>query len=249
MFVAMEAAPVLDIVYQDDYLVAINKPHGLLVHRTGRARDAKVFALQTLRNQLGRHVWPAHRLDRKTGGVLLFSLDAETAHAVQAMFARHQMKKSYLAMVRGYADDAGVIDYPLRPEDEREEPQEAVTHYETLARVEVPVPSGKFPTSRYSLVAAYPQTGRMHQLRKHFKHIFHPILADRPHGCNKQNRIVQDHWQLDTMMLHAVRLEFIHPITQKPVCLEAPVQSEFGRMAKLFGWEQELAQYQKAPLS
>ncbi|HAA11787.1 MAG TPA: pseudouridylate synthase [Cytophagales bacterium] len=233
----MDEAPHLDILYQDDWLVAVNKPHGLLVHRTGRASDAKVFALQTLRNQLDRHVFPAHRLDRKTAGVLLFSLDSETANAVQGLFADRKTQKTYRAVVRGYTEPEGTIDYALRPEDQREEPQEAVTRYRTLDRVEVPVPFGKFSTSRYSLVEAYPETGRMHQIRKHFAHILHPIIADRPHGCNKQNRLFKEHWQMETMLLHAHQLDFLHPVTQEPVSIQAPIQNEFRRMVHEFGWE------------
>ena len=233
----MEEVPELEILYQDDYLVAINKPHGLLVHRSSRAREASVFALQTLRNQLGRHVWPAHRIDRKTGGVLLFALDADTANHLQGQFARRETYKEYLTIVRGYTEDQGVIDYPLVPEDGRSEAQEAITEYETLGRVELPIAFGKHATSRYSLVRAMPKTGRMHQLRKHFKHIFHPIIGDRPHGCNKQNKLFLERWQLSTMMLHAARLQFTHHHTGQTVSVAAPLQSEFVRMIQEFGWQ------------
>jgi len=227
--------PALDIIYQDDYLVAINKPHGLLVHRSPIANDATEFALQLLRDQLNRHVFPAHRLDRKTGGVLLFALGKEVEKQMQQQFQENLVDKKYLAVVRGYTDDAGEIDYPLRKENGTL--QEAFTRYKTLARAELEVPLGNHPTSRYSLVEANPATGRMHQLRKHFSHIFHPIIADRTHGCNKQNKMFKERWDLDTMLLHASQLSFQHPVTHMPIHIQAPFQPEFLRIMEVMGWE------------
>ena len=149
--------PQLDIIFWDEHLVAINKPHGLLVHRSPIACDAKEFALQLLRDQLNQHVFPAHRLDRKTGGVLLFALSKEVEKLMQQQFSDNLVDKKYLAIVRGHTDDGGEIDYPLRKENGTL--QEAFTRYKTLARAELDVPLGSHPTSRYSLVEANPQTG------------------------------------------------------------------------------------------
>lgn len=227
--------PQLDIIFRDEYLAAINKPHGLLVHRSPIACDAKEFALQLLRDQLNQHVFPAHRLDRKTGGVLLFALSKEVEKLMQQQFSDNQVDKKYLAIVRGHTDDAGEIDYPLRKENGSL--QEAFTRYKTLARAELDVPLGNHPTSRYSLVEANPQTGRMHQLRKHFSHIFHPIIGDRTHGCNKQNKLFKERWELDTMLLHASQISFKHPVTKMPIQIAAPLQDEFVRMMGVMGWE------------
>lgn len=217
----------LDILYRDEYLIAINKPHDLLVHRSSIAAETNVFALQLLRDQIGQTVYPAHRLDRKTGGVLLFALQKDLDASTQLLFREHSTIKTYLAIVRGFTPESGTIDYPLRKENGNL--QEAVTHYTTLAHTEIPYPSAKHATSRYSLVEAMPETGRMHQIRKHFAHIFHPILADRPHGCNKQNKFWKDTFQLQTMLLHAQSLQFIHPITKEVVQIDAPMQPEFRR--------------------
>ncbi len=196
----------LDIVYEDDLLVAINKPHGLLIHRTSMAKDAKVFALQMLRDQIGLKVYPTHRLDRKTSGVLLFAKNPDTNSDIQKLFRERNVTKTYVAIVRGYTNHTGIIDYPLlSPSDKL---QEASTTYTTVKHWEIPYPSSGFPTSRYSLVNLKPQTGRYHQLRKHMAHIFHPIIGDRPHGCNKQNRIWKHQFNMDTMFLHASSLEF-----------------------------------------
>ena len=226
----------LDILYQDNELIAINKPHGLLVHRSPIASDVQVFALQLLRDQLGRPVYPVHRLDRKTGGILLFALDKETEHLVHQLFAARKVTKKYLAIVRGYTDDTGEIDYPLKKENGTL--QEAFTTYSTLYRAELDVPLGQHATTRYSLVEAIPATGRMHQLRRHFAHILHPIIGDRPHGCNKQNRHFKQTWQMDTMMLHASHLSFVHPVNNKAVQITAPLQAEFKRVMHLMGWPQ-----------
>lgn len=224
----------LDILFRDERLIAINKPHGLLVHRSPIARDAEEFALQLLRNQIGQPVYPVHRLDRKTGGILLFALDKEAEHLMHQQFATRQVTKKYLAIVRGFTADEGEIDYPLRKENGTL--QDAFTTYHTLNRAELDIPLGSHPTTRYSLVEATPTTGRMHQLRKHFAHIHHPIIGDRPHGCNKQNRHFKETWQMDTMMLHASFLQFKHPVSGGPVTIEAPLQREFIRVMDIMGW-------------
>lgn len=218
----------LEILYQDAHLIAINKPHGLLVHRSSIANDASEFALQLLRDQIGQPVYPAHRLDRKTGGILLFSLDKETDQKTQMLFQDKKIDKRYLAILRGYCPEEGTIDYPLLKENGTA--QDAITHYRRLATAEIDVPQGKFPTSRYSLVEANPETGRMHQLRRHFAHIMYPIIGDRPHGCNKQNKMWKERFQMDTMLLHASALSFTHPWTKKTIEIKADLNVEFKRV-------------------
>jgi tRNA pseudouridine65 synthase len=224
----------LEIIYQDEHLVAINKPHGLLVHRTRLASDADEFALQILRNQLEQRVFPNHRLDRKTGGVLLFGLNEEVHKAMQQAFADRLITKKYVAMVRGFTEDEGVIDYPLKKENGSL--QEAITQYKTLDRAELEIAFGKHLTSRYSLIEIRPQTGRYHQIRKHLDHIHHPIIGDRPHGCNKQNKLFKEKFQLMTMMLHASALSFTHPVTKEHIFITAELQSEFKRMIELMNF-------------
>ena len=224
----------LQIIYQDDYLVAINKPNGLLVHRSPIAADADVFAVQLLRDQLGQKVFPVHRLDRKTSGLLLFALNEEMNSLMQQQFQDGKVEKVYHAIVRGYTPDKLDIDYPLRKEDGTI--QEAFTSLRTLARTEVDFAIGKHPTSRYSLVELKPTTGRMHQLRKHMAHIFHPIIGDRPHGCNKQNRYFKEHFQMNEMMLHASEIVFQHSLTGRQITINAPFRNEFTAMMELLGF-------------
>ncbi len=224
----------LEIIFQDEHLVAINKPHGLLVHKSHIAADASEFAVQLLRDQLGQRVYPAHRLDRKTGGVLLFSLSPAVNSLMQSMFENRLVEKTYLAIVRGFLPENGEIDYPLT--NDRGHIQEAVTHFERVAIAELPVPLGKHLTSRYSLVRLKPETGRQHQLRKHLAHIFHPIIGDRPHGCNKQNKLWLEKWEMNTMLLHAEALRFDHPVTKEKMEFEAGLQGEFLRVNMVLDW-------------
>ncbi|KRT13650.1 pseudouridylate synthase [Pedobacter ginsenosidimutans] len=218
----------LDIIYQDENLIAINKPHGLLVHQSSIARDATEFALQLLRDQVGKHVSPVHRLDRKTSGILLFAFDKASEIAMHQQFMNAETDKKYLAILRGFTPDAMDIDYPLAKENGTM--QDAFTSFSTLKRAEVAVAFGKHQTSRYSLVEAAPKTGRMHQLRRHFSHILHPIIGDRTHGCNKQNKFFKDQWDMTTMLLHASELAFTHPITKEKIHLKAGLHDEFKRV-------------------
>src|SRR5690606_23837894 len=164
----------LDILYQDTHLIAINKPHGLLVHRSSIANDASEFALQLLRDQIGQPVYPAHRLDRKTGGILLFSLDKQTDQKTQMLFQDKKMDKRSFPLLRDDCHKEGTIDDPVLKENDTT--QDSITHYRTLATAEIDVPQGKLSAARYSLVEANPETARMHQLRRHFAHIMYPII-------------------------------------------------------------------------
>ncbi len=220
----------LEILFKDEYYVAINKPHGLMVHNSKLASFANEFAIQRLRDQLGQRVFPAHRIDRKTSGVLLFALSKEALVKIRSLFEAHEIEKTYLSILRGHTEFSGLIDYPLRSENGRL--KEAQTNYKTLAHSEIEIPLGKHNTSRYSLVEAKPITGRMHQLRKHFAHIFHPIIGDRPHGCSKQNKLFKEKWEMSSMLLHASTLEFIHPYTKEQLHIKATPSSEFKRMLK-----------------
>lgn len=218
----------LEIIYEDENLIAINKPHGLLVHQSSIARDATEFALQILRDQVGKHVSPVHRLDRKTSGILLFALDKPSEIAMHRQFMNTETEKKYLAILRGFTADSMEIDYPLAKDNGTM--QDAFTAFKTLNRAEVNVAFGKHSTSRYSLVEATPKTGRMHQLRRHFSHILHPIIGDRTHGCNKQNKFFLEQWNMSTMLLHASELSFTHPITSEKIHLKAGLHDEFKRV-------------------
>lgn len=222
----MDAAT-LSILYQDEHIVVVNKPHGLLVHRTKIAAGVDENALTQLRDQLDRYVYPAHRLDRKTAGCLVFSLSKEASREISALFAHHNITKTYWAIARGYTESSGQVDYPLLSENGVM--QEAVTDYKTLAHAEIPYPLGKHATSRYSLVELYPTTGRMHQIRRHLNHLRHPIIGDRPHGCSKQNRFWKQEFGITSMFLHARSISFVHPFTKEALTVSAPLFEVFSK--------------------
>ena len=225
----------LRILHRDDHLIAIDKPPGLLVHRTGLDAGETRFAVQLLRDQIGRTVWPVHRLDKGTSGVLLFALDAATASQLGRAFESGEgMRKTYHAIVRGWPADEGLIDHPLRrlPDDmrsEREEVQDAQTRFATLERCELPIPQGGFPTTRCALVELQPLTGRRHQLRRHMKHIAHPIIGDATHGKGPLNRAVAGYLGMRRLWLHASSLALNHPVSGEALSLEAPRDPDWSR--------------------
>jgi len=223
----------LEILFSDPYFVAVNKPQGMLVHRT-RISEDNVFVLQTLRDQIGAQVFTIHRLDRATSGVLIYGTSSEAAESLAEHFREKTIEKKYLAIVRGWTDDAGTIDYPVRDQDRPgAELLPAVTHYRTLGRSEVPHAIGnKHTTARFSLVEAEPETGRRHQIRKHFAHILHPVIGDKRHGDNKHNAYFWKTLLLPRMLLHARRLAFRHPATGEQVCIEAPLDELFLQALK-----------------
>lgn len=228
-----ENSSIIDVIYEDDSLIAINKPHGLLVHRSRIAADVTEYALQLVRDYIGQYVYLAHRLDRKTSGVLLFSKTKEANSQINTLFRERNIEKKYIAIVRGYIDQNGKIDYPLTENDKT---QEALTHYQLNQRFEIPLALGHFETSRYSLVDLHPTTGRYHQLRKHMKHIFHPILGDRPHGCNKQNKLWKENFDMTSMMLHASELKFEYPLGNE-ITIQAHKSKEFERVLRILNQE------------
>jgi tRNA pseudouridine65 synthase len=231
----------LDLLYRDEHLAIVNKPAGWLVHRTPLDKGETRFVLQTLRDQIGQHVWPVHRLDKGTSGVLLFALDADTARTLGQAFESGQgLQKSYRAVVRGWPADSGLIDHPLKrmPDDmrtERTEVQAAQSRFATLRRFDLPIPQSRpqsppqqaFASTRCAEVALEPLTGRRHQLRRHMKHIAHPIIGDATHGKGPLNRAVADLIGLQRLWLHAERLELPHPVSGQLLAIDAPLPSEW----------------------
>ncbi len=237
----------LEILYRDDDIIAINKPSGLLVHKSPIDKYETRFALQVLRDQIGQYVYPVHRLDKPTSGVLLFALNSEVAQLMSLLFRSSEVQKEYIAVVRGYADDEMLIDHPLKQMlDTKEqkklgntkEAQEAQTAYVRLATVELPYAVSRYPVARYSLLRLRPKTGRKHQLRRHMKHIFHPIVGDTKHGRGEHNRLYREKFECHRLLLHANRLEFIHPLNKKNIVIQAPLDEMFKKLFKIFSWEE-----------
>lgn len=214
----------LPIVYQDPRIVAIYKPHAMQVHKSGLPYERPPYAVQTLRNQLGRHVHPIHRLDRATAGVLLFALDREMCGLLSTQFAERRVQKTYLALVRGYVA-AGGSERPLAVDGVA---KACRTTWRPIARVQIPWPLRQFQTQRYSLIACAPHTGRRHQIRRHLKHAAHPIVGDGTHGDLHHNRLWRSAFGVQRLMLVAARLRFTHPVSGAPLDLVAPPDPELA---------------------
>jgi len=236
----------MDILYRDEFVIAVNKPAGLLVHRSPIDRHETRFAMQMLRDQIGQRVYPLHRLDKPTSGVLLFALDPDTARQMMPVFSSGAVEKTYLAVVRGYTPDADEIDYPLKEErdkmtDARVDPekaaQAAITAYQRLGTVELPHAVGRYATARYSLVKITPKTGRKHQIRRHMKHIFHPIIGDTTHGDGRHNEFFRVELDCHRLLLAATQLSFIHPRNSKPITIFSPLDQHFLQLVKRLRWD------------
>jgi tRNA pseudouridine65 synthase len=221
------AAPRFEILYEDESYVAINKPWGMLMHRT-RISEDNVFVLQLLRNQMKRRVYPIHRLDRATSGALIFGKNPEAAGRLGILFQDKCVLKQYLAVVRGYVDVQGTIDYALADVEENEGPLPAITHYTRLGQSEIQAAIGlKYQTARFSLVSIELETGRRQQIRKHFAHIFHPVIGDKRHGDCKHNTYFRDVYDMPRMLLHSWKLGFVHPESGEEIQIVAPVDAVF----------------------
>ncbi|MBP7811058.1 MAG: tRNA pseudouridine(65) synthase TruC [Neisseria sp.] len=236
----------LEILYHDEHCIAVNKPAGMLVHRSWLDRHETRFVMQTLRDQIGQHVYPVHRLDRPTSGVLLFALGSEAARALSQQFEQKSVQKSYWAVVRGHLHGAGRIDYALKEAHDKiadaladaDKPaQSARTDWRALAHTEQPfAAAARYPTSRYSWLELTPHTGRKHQLRRHMKHIFHPIVGDTTYGDNAQNRAVATHTGCTRLLLHARQLAFARLSDGARINVAADGGEAWQALMQAFGW-------------
>ncbi len=225
------------IIYQDQWLVAINKPAGLLVHPSEIDPGESQSAMKLLRDLLNTWVFPVHRLDKSTSGVLLFTFSSQTAAEISTAFEKREVKKHYHALVRGFTQPAETIDYPLKKLYERKRdkkkvrpdlpPQQAITEYQRISTIELPIAMPPHPSARYSFIQVSPHTGRLRQIRRHMKHIFHPIIGDQKHGDRNHNKMFKEKFDCNRMLLHASSLSFMHPVNHENLCMSAPLPEDF----------------------
>jgi tRNA pseudouridine65 synthase len=226
------------ILYRDDWLVAVDKPAGFQVHQPEdqQHRISRSFdCLFQLRRQIDRYVFPIHRLDRATSGVLLFALDAEAARRTCEQFQKHEVTKTYVCVTRGWTEEQGMTDRPLSDDTPAATKKEARTSYERIARVELPHAVGRYPTARYSLVRVVPQTGRMHQIRRHFGHLSHPLIGDTIYGDGPHNRFFREQLEIRSLLLKASLLELKHPITGESLKIRSKWNSAWHKVFDIFG--------------
>jgi tRNA pseudouridine65 synthase len=236
--------PQLEVLFRDNELLAINKPAALPVHGSRILEGRPDTLLKLARKQEGCLVHAVHRLDRPVSGVILLARNLEVLAEMSRAFENRQVRKCYLAVVRGWPESTGVVSHPLGPpRDERKSgsiAREAVTHYESIARVELPFPVHPYPASRYSLLALYPQTGRRHQLRRHMKHISHHLVGDTTYGRGEHNRLFREQLGCRRLLLHAWSLEFEHPLSRQQICIQASLDIAFQGVIERLGWSEAL---------
>tara|TARA_B100000795_G_scaffold37784_1_gene24891 strand:+ start:363 stop:1070 length:708 start_codon:yes stop_codon:yes gene_type:complete len=228
----------LDIIYQGDELVAINKPSGLLVHRSPIDKHETRFAVQELRNQIGRYVYPLHRLDKPTSGVLVFALSSEAASFYSLQFREHQIAKTYLALVRGYGPGQMSIDHELSDDADDYagikaggDAKEALTHVKCLDQFEIPLVVDRYPTTRLSLMQCEPVTGRKHQIRRHLKHIGHPIVGDSRHGKGVLNRACEGYFGAGRLWLACTQMVLARR-DGSALVIDAPLDADFQQVLR-----------------
>ena len=225
----------LEMLRLEERWGVVNKPAGLMVHDSGLARGERDFLVDRLRAQLDRPIHLVHRLDRATSGCLLLAFDREAAALLGQQFMSRDVEKVYLAVCRGWPElDEFEVDHPLDGGPGKPEKKPALTRFRRLATVELDMPSAGFPTSRYSLLLAMPETGRFRQIRRHLKHASHHLVGDTSHGDGRHNRNFRM-LGIHRMLLHAWRLGFDHPADGRRLVATAPINDGFARALVLFG--------------
>ncbi len=229
-----DAAASLQVLHHDEQLLVVNKPSGVAVHR-GWSSD-RVTLVRLARTVAGRLVYPAHRLDRGTSGVMVFTFSSELATAVQTEFQSRRAKKVYICIVRGVLPDDGFIDHAIA-KSKAHAKRSATTAFKRLAQFE-----------RYSLAMVRPYTGRLHQVRRHMKHISHPLIGDTRYGKGEHNRLFRERFGLHRSSLHALRLMFAHPTTGQLLDLIAPPPAELSDVLAQLGFASAIAGVCDGPL-
>lgn len=222
----------LDTLFRDDYILIINKPTGLLTHRSKLSSD-RDSVVDQLKQSFQSAPSPVHRLDRATSGLIICAFDSETASILGDSFSSGAVHKKYEAVVRGYTEPLGEIDRPLSKDGEGEL-QESFSEFRRLGTCEIPVANNKYKTSRYSHIEVSPRTGRFHQIRRHMAGIGHPIVGDTSHGDLRHNRLIANYWGNDRLLLHCRSLEFLHPRTGEKMFVQTELPNSMGAIVKYF---------------
>ena len=228
----------IDIIFEDDYLLVVNKPNNLIVHQSKFGGHIDDFSLCQLLNQK-YSVHPLHRLDRKTSGVILFVKDKSLIPHFQLQFNNQRIEKQYLALVRGHVLESGQINSPIKPEGQLVY-KSALTHFKPISHIEVEIPVEPYKSSRYTLMALTPKTGRTHQLRKHMNKISHPIIGDPKYGNRHHNHMFIERLGISELFLHAQSLSFEHPLSHQAVTIRAETPQCWSTMFNFFNWHPEL---------
>ncbi len=224
----------IELLWQDNYIGLINKPANLIIHRTAISSDRDTL-VSRLQEQFENPPVPVHRLDRPVSGLLMGAFDTETASALSRSFREGEVDKRYIAIVRGIPEESGEITIALK-NSRTLEMQESRTTYRKLASIELPLPSRKYPKTRYSLIEASPKTGRFHQIRRHLARIGYPIIGDTSHGDTFCNHQFEREFGIEGLMLHSYSINFMHPVEKVEKNFFCPLRNEMEQICKKFHW-------------
>lgn len=225
------------ILYEDDFVIAVAKPNNMLVHHSSMARNQsdEQTLVGLLQEKYEQAYFPIHRLDRKTSGIVLCAKEKAFVASFQALFTSDQIQKVYYGIVRGFPPKSGLIDSPVKGRDAKVH-KTALTHFETLANITLPIPVQPFSESRYSLVKLLPKTGRMHQLRVHLNKLNHPLIGDPKYGDRFHNRMFLSEFGMPNLFLHATSLSFQHPFLDTVITIHCPFPKDWLAISVKFDW-------------
>ena len=221
----------LDVIYEDNDIIVINKPKGMVVHPANGNPDGTVVnAVMALCKDslsgIGGEVRPGivHRLDKNTSGIMIIAKNDKAHINLSEQLKNHEVKKTYIALVRGIINEnEATINMPIsRSKNDRKkmavnrDGKNAITHFKVLGRYK----------NKYTLLKVNIETGRTHQIRVHLSHIGHPVIGDDVYSNGKNE------WGISGQCLHAWKIEFKHPITKKKMELEAKIPEYLDRIIK-----------------
>jgi tRNA pseudouridine65 synthase len=231
----------LHIIFEDDFLICVHKPNNMLVHHAQHSRNVsdETSLLQLILDKKGMKVYPIHRLDRKTSGIILLAKETQFVSKFQELFTDHKIQKTYFGVVRGFSPDSKKIDSPVKGRDANVH-KEALTDLKTIDRITLNIPVKPYDSSRYSLVELSPKTGRMHQLRVHSNKISHPLIGDTKYGDKNHDTMFAENFGWKNLFLHAGKLEFLHPFTSEILALRAPFPTDWIALFTEFNWKNPL---------
>jgi tRNA pseudouridine65 synthase len=231
----------LEIIFEDAYLLCVNKPNNVLVHHAHHSRNVadEDSLLQLIEKELKIKAYPIHRLDRKTSGIIMLAKETKFVSKFQDLFKNNEIQKTYFGVVRGYSPDSKTIDSPVKGRDANVH-KEALTYLKTLEKITLDIPVKPYESSRYSLVELAPKTGRMHQLRVHSNKISHPLIGDSKYGDKNHDVMFDENFGWKNMFLHAGKLEFTHPFSSESLLLKATFPKDWLTLFDKFSWKNPL---------
>jgi len=231
----------LEIIFEDENIICVNKPNNVLVHHAFLSRNVadEDSLLQLIEKEFQMKVYPIHRLDRKTSGLILLAKEKEFVSKFQELFIAKEIDKIYYGIVRGHSPETKTIDSPVKGRDANVH-KEALTHLKTLANTTLDIPVKPYDSSRYSLVELSPKTGRMHQLRVHSNKISHPLIGDTKYGDKNHDVMFDENFGWKNLFLHAGMLKFTHPFTAEELTLKGNFPKDWIALFEEFSWTNPL---------